>query len=167
MPIGLVISNNSTAAALALARARDVPTAHISAKNHDDPGASVLSALRTAGVSVVVLAGYMKLLDPRVVRAFAGSILNIHPAPLPEFGGPGMYGLRVHEAVIASGIETTGPTVHLVDEDYDKGEVLAFRPVGVAEGDDPETLAARVLDAEHDLLWRVLEARYGTGATAE
>ena len=106
----------------------------------------------------------MKLLDPRVVRAFPGRVLNIHPAPLPTFGGPGMYGLRVHEAVIASGVAQTGPTVHLVDEEYDKGEVLAFRPVSVDEADDAETLAQRVLDTEHDLLWRVLQERFADGS---
>jgi len=164
LPIALVISNNSTAAALTLARARGVPTAHISAKTHDDPGEALVAALRAAAVSVVVLAGYMKLLDPRVVRAFSGRIVNIHPAPLPRFGGPGMYGMRVHEAVIASGVSQTGPTVHLVDEHYDEGEALAFRPVSVAADDTASELAARVLEAEHDLLWRVLESRYGAGA---
>lgn len=149
---------------MSLARDRGVPTAHISARTHEDPGAAMVAALTGAGVSVVVLAGYMKLLDPRVVRAFPGRVLNIHPAPLPTFGGPGMYGLRVHEAVIASGVAQTGPTVHLVDEEYDKGEVLAFRPVSVDEADDAETLAQRVLDTEHDLLWRVLQERFADGS---
>ena len=167
VPIALVISNNSAAQALALALARDVPTAHISATTHADPAEAVLAALRGVDASILVLAGYMKLLDPRVVRAFSGRIINIHPAPLPRFGGPGMYGMRVHEAVLSSGVSETGPTVHLVEEHYDNGTVLAFRPIEVRADDDAEALATRVLEAEHDLLWRVLEETYGPSAAID
>lgn len=159
-PVGLVVSNNSRSGAMDLARQHQIPTAHISARTHDDPGQALLDCLESHHVSVVVLAGYMKLLDPRVVTAFQGRIVNIHPAPLPRFGGPGMYGMAVHEAVLASGATTSGPTVHIVDEAYDRGEQLAHTPVPVLPNDDPQTLADRVLQAEHDLLWRVLEQRF-------
>jgi phosphoribosylglycinamide formyltransferase-1 len=109
-------------------------------------------------ISVVVLAGYLKLVPPRVVTRFSGAMLNVHPALLPAFGGPGMYGLRVHQAVIASGARVTGATVHLVDERYDEGKIVAQWPVPVIAGDTPESLAARVLQVEHLLLPAAIEA---------
>jgi phosphoribosylglycinamide formyltransferase-1 len=112
-------------------------------------------------VDVLVLAGYMKRLDPRIVAAYAGRAVNSHPAPLPRFGGTGMFGERVHAAVLEAGMPTTGPTVHLVTDDYDEGEVLAHAEVPVLPGDTPATLADRVLAAEHDLYWRAIEARFG------
>lgn len=163
-PVGVVISNNSGAGALSLARSAHVPTAHISGASHEDPGAAILATLRAHGVEVVVLAGYLKLLDARVVRAYRGRVLNIHPAPLPRFGGPGMYGDRVHRAVLDAGVTCTGPTVHLVDEVYDQGEVLAHRAVPVAPDDTVARLSERVLQAEHDLLWRVIQRRFCEGA---
>ncbi len=154
--LALVVSNNSTAEVLALARRRGIPCAHISGKTHADEGAALLQALEGAGTDVLVLAGYMKKLDRRVVEAYAGRAVNVHPAPLPDFGGQGMFGLHVHAAVLASGREETGPTIHRVTLDYDEGETLGFRPVPIEPGDTPERLAARVLAAEHDLYWRVI-----------
>lgn len=159
-PIALVVSNNSSAGALQTARAHGVDTRHISRKTDPDPGAALLQALHDAGVDVLVLAGYMKRVDPRVVEAFRGRSVNIHPAPLPRFGGPGMYGEHVHGAVLEAGVETSGPTVHRVTAQYDEGEILAHRPVPVAPGDTPQTLGARVLEAEHDLYWRVIEQTF-------
>lgn len=159
-PVVVVISNNSNAGALELARARSVPTAHVSSKTHEDPGAAVLACLYQHEVDLVVLAGYMKRLDPRVVAAYRDRCINIHPAPLPRFGGPGMYGEAVHRAVLEAGVPLSGPTVHRVTEEYDEGEILAHQPVPVLPGDDPATLAARVLAAEHDLLWRVIRDLY-------
>jgi phosphoribosylglycinamide formyltransferase-1 len=159
----LVVSNNAGSGALALARDRGIEARHVSAKTHDDPGAALLDALTGADTELVVLAGYLRMLDPRVVAAFAGRAINIHPAPLPRFGGPGMYGRHVHEAVLGAGVDATGPTVHRVDEEYDRGEVLAHRRVPVLPGDTPDTLAARVLEAEHDLYWRVIDAHYVRG----
>lgn len=152
----LVASNNSGAGAMAFAAGRGIPTLHTSAKTDADPGAALLAGLRRAGAHVVVLAGYMKLVDPRVVEAFRDRIVNIHPGPLPAFGGPGMFGAHVHAAVLASGASHSGPTVHLVNERYDEGAVLAHTPVAVLPGDDVDSLAARVLRAEHALYWRAI-----------
>ena len=111
-----------------------------------------LGALGTSPIDLLVLAGYLKLVPPAVVRAYAGRIINIHPALLPRHGGAGMYGRRVHEAVLASGDQESGATVHLVDEEYDQGAVLAQARVPVRPGDTPATLAERVLGVEHRLL---------------
>ena len=156
----LVVSNNSTAGGLELARAAGVTALHISTKTDADPGAAMLEALRTHGVDVLVLAGYMKKVDPRVVEAFEGRALNIHPAPLPRFGGPGMYGEHVHRAVLECGASQSGPTVHRVSAEYDEGRVLAHTPVEVRPDDTVATLAARVLQAEHDLYWRVIAEHF-------
>ncbi len=158
--VAVVIANNSNAGALELARRADIPALHISSRTHADPGAAIADALRRHEISVLVLAGYMRRVDPRVVAEFAGRAVNIHPAPLPRFGGAGMYGMHVHEAVLASGVRESGPTVHRVTEAYDAGEVLAHRPVPVLPDDTPETLAARVLQAEHDLYWRVIAEQF-------
>jgi len=164
-PIGLVVSNNSRAGGLTLAKEHAIAARHISSKTHDDPGAALLAALTEHDVGVVVLAGYMKRVDPRVVSAFEGRSLNIHPAPLPRFGGPGMFGEHVHRAVLEAGAEHSGPTVHRVTEDYDEGDVVAHQPVPVLPDDDVEQLAARVLAAEHQLYWKTIERLYGGDAS--
>jgi folate-dependent phosphoribosylglycinamide formyltransferase PurN len=109
-------------------------------------------------VDLVALAGYLQLVPADVTRRFAGRLLNVHPALLPDFGGPGMYGARVHRAVIAAGARTSGPSAHFVDDVYDHGPVIARWPVPVKPGDDERTLAARVLRAEHLLYPRVVDA---------
>jgi folate-dependent phosphoribosylglycinamide formyltransferase PurN len=114
-------------------------------------------------VDLVVLAGYLKLVPPEVIAHYRGRIINVHPAPLPAFGGRGMYGRRVHEAVLRSGARESAATVHLVDEEYDRGAVLARAPVPVLPGDDPDRLAARVLEAEHRLLPAVVLAAAAAG----
>lgn len=161
-PIGLVVSNNSRAGGLSLAAEHRIPTRHISTKTHDDPGAALLDALSEHDIGVLVLAGYMKRVDPRVVVAYQGRSLNIHPAPLPRFGGPGMFGEHVHQAVLESGATQSGPTVHRVTADYDEGAVVAHQPVPVLLDDDVDRLAARVLAAEHDLYWRTIERLFGS-----
>lgn len=108
--------------------------------------------LEAARVDLVVLAGYLKQVPEAVVRAWRGRIINVHPALLPRHGGRGMYGRRVHEAVLAAGDSVSGATVHLVSEEYDQGEILAQGTVPVLPGDTPDTLAARVLAVEHKLL---------------
>lgn len=126
----------------------------------DEPedGDALLSALGEAKADLVVLAGWLRLVPAGVVRAFRGRMVNIHPALLPAFGGQGMYGRRVHEAVLRSGARVTGVTVHFVDEEYDEGGIIAQWPVPVREDDDPDRLAARVLEVEHRLLPEVVAA---------
>jgi len=148
-----VISNRPDAGALDRARRAGVPTTVLG-----DPGdaAGLLQALN--GCDLAVLTGYLKLVPPQAVARFRWRMINIHPALLPAFGGPGMYGPKVHEAVLASGAALSGPTVHYVDEQYDRGPIIAQWPVPVRPGDSAETLAARVLAAEHRLLPRVVRA---------
>jgi len=145
----LVLSNRADAPALERASGRGIATATLRA--HAD-GSEWLSTLERHGVELLVLAGYVKLVPAEVIARYRGRILNVHPALLPAFGGQGMYGRRVHEAVLASGARESGATVHLVDEVYDRGAILGQARVPVLPGDDPESLAARVLEAEHRLL---------------
>ena len=137
-----------------IARANALPAVHLSQKQFPDEAsfaAALLSALRGHGVNFIALAGYMKRVPPAVVAAYRMRIVNIHPALLPGFGGAGMYGMRVHEAVLAAGEKASGATVHFVDEEYDTGPVVLRREVPVLAGDTPESLAARVLAAEHEV----------------
>jgi phosphoribosylglycinamide formyltransferase 1 len=145
----LVLSNRADAPALDRAARRGIAT--VTLRDHAD-GGEWLSALERYGADLLVLAGYLRLVPAEVIDRYRGRILNVHPALLPAFGGLGMYGRRVHEAVLASGARESGATVHLVDEVYDRGAILGQARVPVLPGDDPETLAARVLDAEHRLL---------------
>ncbi|MBI1967317.1 MAG: phosphoribosylglycinamide formyltransferase [Gemmatimonadetes bacterium] len=145
----LVVSNRAEAGALERARRAGVPTQIL---RHPADAAELLAALEGDGADLVVLAGYLKRVPPAVVARFRHRMINIHPALLPACGGPGMYGRRVHEAVLASGATTSGATVHYVDEEYDRGPIIAQRSVPVLPGDTPETLAARVLAVEHALL---------------
>lgn len=148
-----VISNNSGAGVLEYARAQHIPAYHLSSlTNPHDLDETILHTLRHHEVGLVVLGGYMKKLGPQTLAAFSGRVVNIHPALLPKFGGQGMYGLNVHRAVLEAGEAETGATVHLVDGEYDHGATLAQARVPVLPGDTPETLAARVLEAEHALL---------------
>ncbi len=145
----LVVSDRAAAAGLAHARSRDIPAMVLG--DPADAGAW-LDLLRESQVDLVVLAGYLRLVPAPVVAAYRGRIINTHPALLPAFGGKGMYGERVHRAVLESGAQETGVTIHLVDEAYDRGTVLAQSRVPVLRDDTPERLAARVLEAEHRLL---------------
>jgi phosphoribosylglycinamide formyltransferase len=154
----LLISDKAECGGVSFARAEGIPVLRYPAPK-DDPSAglsapALLAALRDAGVQLVLLAGYLKLVPPELCRAFPRGVLNIHPALLPAFGGKGMYGARVHAAVLASGAWFSGPTVHFVDEEYDRGVILAQRCVPVLRGDTPEDLAHRVLEQE----WRLYPA---------
>jgi phosphoribosylglycinamide formyltransferase 1 len=155
MPLTLVASNRPTAGALAKARARGIETAVI---ERPDDAEALLALLRRRSIEMVVLAGYLKQIPEAVTRAYHGRMLNIHPALLPAFGGPGMYGDRVHTAVLAAGAPLTGATVHFVDADYDRGPIIAQWPVPVRPDDTVETLAARVLRVEHRLYPMVVAA---------
>jgi phosphoribosylglycinamide formyltransferase 1 len=153
--VSLVISNNSASGALERARRMGIPAIHLSGKTHTTPEAldnAILSALRDAGAQLVVAAGYMKKIGPQTIAAYPGRILNIHPALLPRHGGQGMYGQTVHEAVLAAGDRMTGVSIHLVTDEYDRGPLVAQQEVPVLDGDTVETLAARVLAVEHQLL---------------
>ena len=150
--IRVVISNNSRALALKRARAAGIPTVHLSGATHPDPDAldaAIADALANRGVRLVALAGYMKMLGPRTLARFRNRVINIHPALLPKFGGRGMYGERVHAAVLAAGERETGVTVHLANGEYDSGAIIAQERVPVLAGDAPSALAARVLEREH------------------
>lgn len=147
--VAVVLSNRADAPALELARQRGIPAESLD--DHRD-ATEWLRRLRTHAVDLIVLAGYLKLVPPGVIAAYRDRILNVHPALLPDFGGPGMYGHHVHEAVLRSGATVSGATVHLVDEAYDQGRILAQARVPVLPDDTPATLAARVLRAEHRLL---------------
>jgi phosphoribosylglycinamide formyltransferase-1 len=161
----VLVSNNSDAPAMARTRAAGIATYHLSSHTHPDPSLlddAILEALARHGAALIVLAGYMKKIGPRTLARYRGLVLNIHPALLPKFGGQGMYGRRVHEEVIAAGDRVTGVTVHLVDEEYDRGPILARREVPVMRGDTVDSLAARVLEAEHALYVETL-ARIARG----
>lgn len=156
----VVISNNSTAGALDIARSHGIPAVHLSARQfatQEEFDQAFLNLLERHGVNFVALAGYLKMLSPTIVRAFRHRILNIHPALLPSFGGKGMYGHYVHEAVLAYGCKVSGATVHLVDEQYDTGPPVIQECVPVHEDDTPETLAARVLEVEHRIYAQALQ----------
>jgi phosphoribosylglycinamide formyltransferase/phosphoribosylglycinamide formyltransferase-1 len=150
----LVASNRADSPALVRAATASIDIASFDAA---DDGSALLDLLRKFRVDLVVLAGYLKRIPPAVVREYSGRIINIHPALLPAFGGEGMYGARVHEAVIASGAEESGVTVHLVDDDYDRGPIVAQWRVPVESSDTAESLAARVLAVEHIVYPRVIE----------
>ena len=152
--VALVASNRADAPALLLAETASIDIAHF---NANDDGSELLELLRKFRIDLVVLAGYLKRIPPKVIREYAGRIMNIHPALLPAFGGEGMYGARVHEAVIASGAEETGVTVHLVDDDYDRGPIIAQWRVPVEKSDTADSLAARVLNVEHMVYPRAVE----------
>lgn len=159
--VALLLSNNSTAGAMEVARSHHIPAVHLSQKQFPDEAqyvGTMLDVLRSHDIDLVALAGYMKFVPPRVIAQYRNKIVNVHPALLPAFGGAGMYGIHVHEAVLASGAKTSGATVHIVDEEYDKGPVVMQKTVDVLPDDTPETLAARVLAVEHEIYPKALAA---------
>lgn len=147
--ISLVLSDHADAGALAFARSHDIASVVIDGGTLG--GERMLAQLDSHRIDLIVLAGYLRLVPADVVNEYRGRILNVHPALLPAFGGPGMYGLRVHAAVIATGARVSGATVHFVDERYDHGAIIAQWPVPVLSGDTPQLLASRVLRVEHAL----------------
>lgn len=162
--VGLVVASRPGIGAVQRAVAAGIET-WVMPENAQAAEAEMLQRLQRHRIERIVLAGYLRLVPPSVIDAFRGRVLNIHPALLPSFGGRGMYGIRVHQAVLASGALLSGATVHRVDEEYDRGQILAQWPVPVLDGDTPQTLAARVLRVEHLLLPRVVELDLG-GARA-
>lgn len=145
-----VIGNFADSPALARARELGLATCDISSRQDDGAYAdALLSALRGADPDLVCLAGYMRKVPDTVLAAYAGRMMNVHAALLPAFGGKGMYGQHIHQAVLDYGAKVSGCTVHFVDAEYDTGPIILQAPVPVEEGDTAETLAARVLAAEH------------------
>lgn len=169
--IVLCISNNRKPGAFDYTRDHDIPSVRLSPTMFpDDPEAYAAELERLLDenrIDMILLAGYMRKLPPSVVADYRGRILNIHPALLPKFGGKGMYGIYVHQAVLDAEEKESGATVHLVDEEYDTGSILAQKRVPVFAEDTPEALAARVLAAEHWLLPRVVERSAGAIARGE
>lgn len=153
--IAVVISNNSNSNALNIARTNQIPAIHLSRVRFESDSQyaeAFLNILKEHAVDLIVLAGYMKLLPLGVVKTYKNRIINIHPALLPDFGGKGMYGMFVHEAIIKKGVKFSGATVHIVDEVYDNGPIVLQEKVEVLENDTPETLQKRVLEIEHKIL---------------
>lgn len=158
--VRLVISNNSGSEALKRAERAGIAKLHLSSQTHPVPAeldAAMVTALDEAEIELVVLAGYMKKLGAGVLARYGGRVVNTHPALLPKFGGTGMFGMRVHEAVLAAGEAETGVTIHLVDAGYDTGRPLAQARLPVLSTDDPESLARRVQGLEKRLLVETLE----------
>ncbi len=157
----LLAGNNSTAKVFERARNHDIPTLHIAPSHFDDEKKyteRLLEELESRNIGLIVLAGYMKMIPIEVIKKYHNRIINIHPALLPSFGGQGMYGKRVHQAVLDYGAKISGITVHFVDEEYDKGPIILQETAPVLDGDDADSLAARVLKVEHANYWRAVEA---------
>ena len=156
----VVISNNSKAKALQRAANHGIDGLHISSfteGTQEKADKKICAEMVSRGVDLIVLAGYMKSVSSELLDTCEGRIINIHPALLPKFGGTGMYGMHVHEAVIASGEKESGPTVHYVDSKYDHGSTIAQVKVPVYPEDTPEILQKRVLVEEHKLLPEVIQ----------
>jgi len=151
----VVISNRRSAYGLERARAHGIPAECILKREYEDEEAfnrAILERLKYYGVDLVVLAGYLSILSPEVVRSYPNRIINIHPSLIPAFCGKGFYGEKVHRAVLDYGAKITGATVHFVDEGTDTGPIILQCPVEVKDDDDVHSLAARVLEVEHQLL---------------
>jgi phosphoribosylglycinamide formyltransferase-1 len=157
--IRLAISSRADAYALERAKNSGIPTLVLARGEYEYPSelsSAMLDALEAADTDLVVLAGYMSILPPEIIRAYPKRIINIHPSLIPKHCGKGYYGLRVHKSVLAAGDSESGATVHYVDEDVDTGEIILQERVPVEVGDTPEVLAARVLSVEHKILVRAV-----------
>lgn len=156
----VVISNNRNSRALKRAKREGIPHCLLNSKTHPEPAQldrQILDCLKRHKVDLVILAGYMRKIGSCVLKEYSEKILNIHPALLPKFGGKRMYGRYVHEAVLAAGEKETGVTIHLVNEEYDAGPIVAQCRVPVLEDDTVKTLAERVLEREHKFFVETLE----------
>jgi len=159
--VSVVVSNNGDSGALVKARQAGVQAVHLSSRTHPDPAtldAAIREVLVAAEVDVVFLAGCMKKLGPVVLGTFRGRILNTHPALLPRFGGHGMYGDRVFEAVLEAGETESGVSIHLVDREYDTGSIVRQCRVPVLRNDSVDDLKARVRAREKEFVVETLAA---------
>lgn len=157
----LVISNKKKAYGLIRAAEAGIDTAiykHKKFANGKEADDFLLNLLDEYRIDIIALAGYLKMIAPPVIDKYRGRIVNIHPGPLPKYGGKGMFGMRVHKAVIMAGEKETAVTIHLVDEIYDHGQVIAEKKVPVFPEDIPDELAARVLKVEHELYPQVIQS---------
>ena len=157
--VAVVISNNSDSMALQRAVKENIPNYHLSSRQYDSEGSlakRILQVLDAYSVDMIFLAGYMRMLHTSILEKYDNRVFNIHPALLPKYGGKGMYGMNVHNAVIAAKERESGVTIHRVNAEYDSGEIVAQTIVSVNEDDTPETLAARVLEREHEFLVEVI-----------
>lgn len=156
-----LVTNNSRCGAAEMAKKHSIPVYHISSVTHPDPqdyDQAMLAVVQQHQPQLLVLAGYMKKIPDVLLQALPERVINVHPALLPAFGGEGLYGDRVHQAVIDSGVRVSGLTIHFVDSVYDHGKIIAQRAVPVYSQDTPAEVATRVLEQEHDLYWRVIQA---------
>ncbi len=151
--IDMLITNKADCGAANWARAQALPV-HILDRDVEKPAndASCLAKVQAAKVDLIVLGGFLRKIGPKVLRAYEGRIINLHPALLPKYGGKGMYGRHVHRAVLAAGEKFTGATIHLVNEAYDEGAIFLQRKVPIIDGEDEDSLAAKVIEAEGELL---------------
>ncbi len=159
--LALCVGNNGAATAFERAKKHGIPVCHIAPSHFSTPQAyedALLAALRGRFIDFIALAGYMKKIPLSLIKAFPGRIINIHPGLLPAFGGAGLYGEKVHQAVLDYGAKLSGITIHFVDEEYDHGPIIFQAAVAVLDTDDAHTLAARVLALEHASYWKALEA---------
>jgi phosphoribosylglycinamide formyltransferase-1 len=150
----LVISNNTNAFVLERAKKENIKSVCIERKSFKDDASfnkEVLTELQAANADLVCLAGYMRMIDKEILKVYNGRILNIHPALLPKFGGKGMYGHFVHEAVVKAGGKKSGATVHFANEEYDSGKIILQKEVEVSKSDTPEEVARKVLEVEHKI----------------
>ncbi len=154
--IRLILSNNPAAFVLKRAAALGIPSEVFSRNTFYDTG-RIPALLRENGIDFIILAGFLWLIPPGILAAFPGRIINIHPALLPKYGGKGMYGMRVHEAVIAAGEPESGITIHHVDECYDEGKIIFQARCPVSPADTPETLAEKIHQLEYRYFAEVVE----------
>lgn len=157
--VAVVISNNSDSMALQRAIKENIPNYHLSSRQYDSEellAKKILQVLDEYSVDMIFLAGYMRMLHTSILEKYNNRVFNIHPALLPKYGGKGMYGMNVHNAVVSAKEKETGVTIHRVNAEYDSGEIVAQTVVKVNEDDTPETLAARALEREHEFLVEVI-----------
>jgi len=156
----LIVGNNADCPAMDFARAEGLACRHISATTEGGAGAAdraIADAMQAAGVELIVLSGYMRPIGPETLARYKGRILNIHPSLLPRHGGKGLYGRRVHETVLAAGDATSGATIHVVDDRYDTGPIVAQHEVALAPSDNASDIERKVVAIEPDLFVRTLK----------
>lgn len=161
--ISLLISNNPECGAVNIAKKNNIEFEIINRKKYslltDKQYSNIfLNALKRSGADLIVLCGYMKMIEKEVLKKYENKIINIHPALLPSFGGKGMYGINVHKAVIAAGVKVSGVTIHFVNENYDEGKIIFQKCCEVKAGDDEYSLQKKVLKLEHNYYWKVIRS---------